>query len=51
MYKVISKFKDITNPRHIYNVGDEFISDDKKRIKNLIDRKFIVEVKNKSKTK
>lgn len=45
MYKVIAKFKDKLSPQHFYNVGDEFMSEDKNRIKDLLDRKLIVEVK------
>ena len=35
MYKVAITFKDKINPQHFYNVGDDFISDDKNRIKDL----------------
>ena len=41
MYKVIKEFRDINNLKKVYKVGDEFISDDKKRINNLIERGLI----------
>jgi hypothetical protein len=41
MYKVISVFHDIKDLKHIYLVGDEFVSDDKERIDNLIARGLI----------
>ncbi len=51
MYKVIIKFRDKYNPRHFYNVGDIFESDDKNRIKDLFERKLIAKVNEKTKQK
>lgn len=44
MYKVVTRFIDILNPQHYYNVGDEFISKDNDRINNLLDLEFIEKV-------
>lgn len=41
MYQVISRFRDKYNPNRIYEIGDTFESNDKKRIKDLINRKLI----------
>jgi len=45
MYKVKTKFKDILDPQHFYSVGGEFVSADTGRVKGLLERGFIVEVK------
>ncbi len=41
MYRVVTKFLDKYNPHRYYNVGDEFISDDKLRIEDLLSRGLI----------
>lgn len=41
MYKVISKFHDKYDLKKVYNVGDEFSSDDQERINDLINRGLI----------
>ena len=45
MYKIKSKFTDIENPRHVYNVGDDFFSKNTGRVKGLLERGLIVEVR------
>ena len=41
MYKVISKFHDKYDLKKVYQVGDEFSSDDQERIDDLVDRGLI----------
>lgn len=45
MYKVINRFRDKTNHQHYFDVGDNFTSKDKKRIKDLLERNLIEEIK------
>lgn len=41
MYKVISKFHDKYDLKKVYQVGDEFSSDDQERIDDLLNRGLI----------
>jgi hypothetical protein len=41
MYKVISNFHDKYDLKKVYNIGDEFSSDDQERINDLIIRGLI----------
>ena len=51
MYKVIKRFKDKYNLQHFYNVGDNFDTEDKVRIKDLLNRKLISKDEKKTKEK
>lgn len=44
MYKVIKEFHDKYNLNKVYKVGEEFSSNDNRRIKNLLERGLIERV-------
>jgi len=39
--KILKEFHDINNMKHVYKIGDDFISDDESRVKSLVNRGLI----------